>query len=140
MKPPLVLVAAALAALLVPTAEAAILYSTPGAAYAQNFDSLPMKGMKFVAESKLAVRPSGEIWIRAATSNRRMFRAGPGSSSDFPAAGCDSTRRIFTTSPEGVATALPSSHEGVRLLSHPGWLTTWRHRARPVRWRRRHPV
>ena len=42
MKPPLVLVAAALAALLVPTAEAAILYSTPGAAYAQNFDSLPI--------------------------------------------------------------------------------------------------
>lgn len=42
MKPPLVLVAAALAALLVPTAEAAILYSTPGAAYTQNFDSLPI--------------------------------------------------------------------------------------------------
>jgi hypothetical protein len=62
MKRSLVMACAALAALLAPDAEGAIVYSTPGSTYSQNFDSLPITP----SNASLGNSPAG--WIDDSTS------------------------------------------------------------------------
>ena len=80
--------------------------------------SLPMNWRNPRAGSNVAVRPSREISIIAATSKRGILTAVPGSANGASIAGCASTRSTLTSAPAGVTTALPSSHSSLRVLSH----------------------